>query len=285
MTAQISAMDYRRIETRLLTPTIGAEIHGVDLSQPLDEATLAEIRAAFLEHQVIFFRNQDISLDQHKAFGRLFGELDVHPAIPGPEGHPEILEIHADENSTYVAGNAWHSDVSCDPEPPLGSVLHLQTVPPSGGDTMFASMTAAYEALSEPMQRFVCGLTATHASNHVYRGRYKDKGVEDADKEYPSAEHPVVRTHPETGRKALFVNSAFTTRINGLKANEGKALLTFLCEHAVRPEFLCRFKWEEKSIAFWDNRCVQHYALWDYFPQVRHGLRVTIKGDRPFYRE
>jgi len=285
MTAQISAMDYQRIETRPLTPTIGAEIHGVDLSQPLDEATREEIRAAFLQHQVVFFRNQDINLDQHKAFGRLFGELHIHPASPGPEGHPEILIIHADENSTYVAGNAWHSDVSCDPEPPLGSILHLHTVPPSGGDTMFASMYAAYEALSEPMKRFLCGLTATHTSNHVYRGRYKDKGVEDADKEYPSAEHPVVRTHPETGRKALFVNGTFTTRINGLKANEGKALLKFLCEHLVRPEFICRFRWEEKSIAFWDNRCVQHYALWDYFPQVRHGLRVTIKGDRPFYRE
>ena len=150
---------------------------------------------------------------------------------------------------------------------------------------MFASMYAAYEALSEPMQKFVCGLTAVHASEQVYRGRYAHKGVDDTGKEYPSSEHPVVRTHPETGRKALYVNSAFTTRINGLKPNEGKALLKFLCDHLSRPEFICRFKWEKKSIAFWDNRCVQHYALWDYFPEVRHGLRVTVKGDRPFYKK
>ena len=281
----VPAMDYQRIEVRPLTPTIGAEIHGVDLAQALDEATFAEIHAAFLKYQVIFFRNQDISIEQHKAFGSLFGELHIHPAAPGPEGHPEILEIHADGNSKYAAGNAWHSDVSCDAEPPLGSILHMHTVPSSGGDTMFASMYAAYEALSEPMRNLVCGLTAEHASEHVYRGRYKNRGVDDTGKEYPRNEHPVVRTHPDTGRKALYVNGAFTTRIKGLKPNEGKAMLNFLCEHMAKPEFICRFKWEEKSIAFWDNRCVQHYALWDYFPEVRHGLRVTVKGDKPFYRE
>jgi taurine dioxygenase len=281
----VAAVDYQRIEVHVLTPTIGAEIHGVDLTQPLDEATFAEIHAALLEHQVIFFRDQDIDVEQQKTFGRRFGELHIHPAAPGPEGHPEILPIHADENSKFVAGNLWHSDVSCEEEPPLGSILHLHTVPPSGGDTMFASMYAAYEALSEPMQNFLCGLTALHASDKVYRGRYKDQGIDDSEKEYPQSVHPVVRTHPETGRKSLFVNRGFTTRLIGLKANEGKALLNFLCEHMARPEFICRFKWREKSIAFWDNRCVQHYALWDYFPQVRHGLRVTIKGDKPFYKE
>ena len=281
----VAAMDFQRIELRPLTPTIGVEIHGVDLTQPLDDATFAEIHAAFLQHQVIFFRDQDISIEQHKEFGRRFGELHIHPALPGPEGHPEILPIHADENSKYVAGNAWHSDVSCDPEPPLGSILHMHTVPSSGGDTMFSSMYAAYEALSGPMQEMLCGMTALHGSEHVYRGRYKDQGVDDTGKEFPESVHPVVRTHPETGRKGLFVNQGFTTRINGLKPAEGKAILRFLFEHMAKPEFICRFQWAEKSIAFWDNRCVQHYALWDYFPQVRHGLRVTIKGDKPFYEE
>jgi taurine dioxygenase len=278
-------MDFQRIELRLLTPTIGAEIHGVDLTQPLDEATFAEIHAALLAHQVIFFRDQDITIEQQKDFGRRFGKLHIHPALPGPEGHPEILPIHADENSKHVAGNAWHSDVSCDAEPPLGSILHMHTVPSSGGDTMFSSMTAAYEALSEPMQEMLCGMTAIHASEHVYRGRYKDQGVDDTGKEFPESVHPVVRTHPETGRKALFVNRGFTTRINGLKTAEGKAMLRFLFEHMAKPEYMCRFQWAEKSIAFWDNRCVQHYALWDYFPQVRHGLRVTIEGDKPFYNK
>ncbi|MCZ6473134.1 MAG: TauD/TfdA family dioxygenase [SAR324 cluster bacterium] len=279
--AAVAAADYQRIEVRPLTPSIGAEIHSVDLTQPLDEQTFQEIHAAFLAHQVIFFRDQQIDIEQHKAFGRMFGELHIHPAAPSPEGHPEILVIHADEKSKFVAGNTWHSDVSCDAEPPLGSILHMHTLPSSGGDTMFASMYAAYEALSETMRKFLSGLTAVHGSEHVYRGRYKDFGVEDAGKVYPKNEHPVVRTHPESGRKGLYVNSGFTTRINGLEKSESRALLDFLFAHVAQPEFHCRFKWAENSIAFWDNRCVQHYALWDYYPQVRHGLRVTVKGSKP----
>jgi taurine dioxygenase len=279
--AAVAAADYQRIEVRPMTPRIGAEIHGVDLSQPLDEQTFQEIRTAFLEHQVIFFRDQQIDIDQHKAFGRMFGELHIHPAAPSPEGHPEILVIHADEKSKFVAGNAWHSDVSCDEEPPLGSILHMHTLPSSGGDTMFASMYAAYKALSETMREFLSGLTAVHGSEHVYRGRYKAFGVDDAGKVYPENEHPVVRTHPDTGRKGLYVNSGFTTHIKGLEKSESRALLDFLFAHVAKPEFHCRFKWEKNSIAFWDNRCVQHYALWDYFPEVRHGLRVTVKGSKP----
>ena len=275
-------MTYASIQVDKLTPHAGAEIRGVDLSQPLDEPTFKEIHAALIDNGVIFFRDQHLTPSQQKAFGRLFGELHMHPAAPRelPE-HPEILVIHADENSKHVAGENWHSDVSCDLEPPLGSILYMHELPPVGGDTLFASMYAAYEALSEPMKRFLEPLTAMHEGEHVYRGRY---GVNDAGRVFPKAEHPVIRTHPVSGRKALFVNGGFTTRIKQLKRPESDAVLQFLHRHVETPEFHCRFRWQVNSVAFWDNRCVQHHAMWDYYPQRRHGHRVTIKGDTPFYR-
>jgi taurine dioxygenase len=270
------------IQVHQLTPHIGAEIHGVDLAEPMDEARFLALHEALLEHQVIFFRDQDLTPDQQKAFGRRFGELHIHPAAPGLlEGHPEILVIHADETSRHVAGEEWHSDVSCEPEPPMGSVLYMLELPPVGGDTLFASMYAAWEALSPAMQRFLEGLTAIHDGEHVYRGRY---GVPDAHRTFPRAEHPVVRTHPVSGRKALFVNRGFTTRIVQLKKPESAAVLECLFRHVETPEFHCRFRWQPRSVAFWDNRCVQHHALWDYYPRRRHGHRVTIRGDKPFYR-
>jgi taurine dioxygenase len=265
-----------------LTPIIGGEVHGVDLSRPLDERTFKEVHAALTENQVIFFRDQRLTVEQHKAFGRLFGELAVHPAAPQlVDGHPEILVIHADEKSKHVAGEEWHTDVSCDPGPPLGSILYMHELPPVGGDTLFASMYAAYEALSEPMKRFLEPLTAMHEGEHVYRGRY---GIDEAGKVYPKAEHPVIRTHPVSGRRALYVNRGFTTKIVQLERPESDALLSYLYRHVEVPEFQCRFRWQVNSVAFWDNRCVQHHAMWDYFPQRRHGHRVTIKGDKPFYR-
>ncbi len=276
-------MQYQTITVEPLSPVIGAEISGVDLAQPLGNQTFSEIHDALMTHQVIFFRDQDLTLDQHKAFGRRFGELHIHPTAPAPEGHPEILTVHADENSERVAGQGWHSDVSCDKEPPLGSILHIQKAPESGGDTMFASAYAAYDALSEPMKAFVGGLQARHESKHRYFGRNKRTGtMRDGENVYPEATHPVVRTHPVTGRKGLFVNAVFTTRIEGLKEKESRALLDFLNDHINTPEFHCRFAWRANSIAFWDNRCVQHHAVWDYYPQTRHGHRVTIQGDRPF---
>jgi taurine dioxygenase len=272
-------MTYQAIRVEKLTPIIGAEVHGVDLSKPLDERTFKEIHEALTENQVIFFRDQHLTPDQQKAFGRLFGELHMHPAAPRElEGHPEILVIHADEKSKHVAGEVWHTDVSCDLEPPMGSVLYMHELPPVGGDTLFASMYAAYDALSEPMKRFLEPLTAMHEGEHVYRGRY---GIDDQGKTFPKAEHPVVRTHPVSGKKGLYVNSGFTTKIVQLKRPESDALLQFLNSHIETPEFHCRFRWQVNSIAFWDNRCVQHHAMWDYYPQRRHGHRVTIKGDRP----
>ncbi|HYW91580.1 MAG TPA: TauD/TfdA family dioxygenase [Gammaproteobacteria bacterium] len=287
-------MTYRHIEVRPLTVNIGAEIHGVDLGEQLSDDTFEEIHQAFLEHQVIFFRDQEMSRDRHVELGRRFGELHVHPAAPSPEGYPEILRIHADENSTadykevkkgkrIVAGNGWHSDVSCDERPPLGSILYLRQVPEVGGDTCFASMYAAYDALSDTMKAFLSELTAVHSGEHVYRGRYQEGEGKQA-KSYPETEHPVVRTHPETGRPALFVNRGFTTHIVGIERAASNAILGFLYEHMQRNDFTCRFKWEPNSVAFWDNRCVQHSAVFDYYPAVRSGERVTVQGDRPSYR-
>jgi taurine dioxygenase len=276
-------MGYQTIEVRKLTPNIGAEIHGVDLSKTLGNRQYDEIHQALMENLVIFFRDQTISVDQQKDFGRRFGKLHIHPAAPkGLEQHPEILVIRADEKSKRVAGEEWHSDVSCDPEPPMGSILYLTTVPPDGGgDTMFANMYRAYETLSEPLRKMLEGLTAVHDGEHVYRGRY---GMKDEGKVFPRSEHPVIRTHPVTSKKLLFVNRGFTTRIVQLKRDESAAILEMLYRHVETPELHCRFKWQPNSIAFWDNRCAQHHALWDYYPAKRHGHRVTICGDKPFYR-
>src|SRR6202162_2703428 len=204
-------MGYQTIEVRKSPPSIGAEILGVDLSKPLSNQQFHEVHDALMDRLVIFFRDQTLDVEQHKAFGRRFGRLHVHPAAPSvlPD-HPKILVVKTDETSAHIAGEDWHSDVSCDPEPPMGSILYMHELPPVGGDTLFASMYAAYDALSEPMKRLLEDFTAIHEGEHVYRGRY---GVKDEGKIFPKAEHPVIRTHPVSGRKALFVKSGFTPRI------------------------------------------------------------------------
>ena len=275
-------MAYESIQVKPLTPRIGAEISGIRLWEPLSDTQFHEVHDALMQHSVIFFRDQPLDVEQHKAFGRRFGELHIHPGSPPPPGHPEILIVHTDKHSKYVAGENWHSDVSCDEEPPMGSILHLWDVPASGGDTLFASMYAAYDALSDRLKAYVQGLTATHSGEHVYRDRYADRGHDDAGRVYPRAVHPVVRTHPVTGRKALYVNRTFTTQINELPRDESRAMLNLLWDHCEKPDFQVRFSWEPNSVAFWDNRCVQHLAIWDYYPQVRSGYRVTVQGDRPF---
>ena len=269
------------VRVRKVTPVIGAEIHGIDLRQPLGNEAFQVVHDALMENTVVFFRDQAMSHEQQMAFGRLFGTLHIHPAAPSVAGHPEVMKIHADANSTYVNGEGWHSDVSCEAEPPMGSILQMHVLPDVGGDTLFANMVAAYEDLSAPMRTMLAGLTATHDGEGLYRGRY---GTDDRGRVYPKAVHPVVRTHPVTGRQALFVNSFFTTRINELSKPESDALLAFLFRHIETPEFACRFRWEKGSVAFWDNRSAQHKALWDYFPHTRSGTRVTILGDAPFYR-
>jgi taurine dioxygenase len=269
--------NFETIEVKPLTPTIGAEIFGVDLGQTLSERQFAEIHEALLRHLVIFFRDQRLSIEQHKAFGRRFGNLDIHPTSR-MDGHPEIIEIKADENSKYVAGEVWHSDVTCSPTPPMGSILYLHKIPDNGGgDTLFINMYRAYETLSAPVRQLIDGLTAVHDGDRVYRVR-QGKIIAG---ELPRAEHPVVRIHPETGRKALFVNRNFTSHIVGMSQLEGDALLDMLYRHSEHDEFKCRFKWQANSIAFWDNRCTMHLAMWDYYPQRRYGHRVTIAGTKP----
>lgn len=271
---------YETIAVDKLTPVIGAEIGGVDLSQPLSNRQMSEVHRALAENVVIFFRDQQMTPEQHLAFGRNFGELHTHPAAPHAPGHPELMIIRADKDSPRANGEGWHSDVSCDPEPPMGSILYIRTCPPRGGDTLFASMYAAYEALSDRMKAYLDGLTAVHDGEPVYRGMYANLGVADKPS-YPRAEHPVVRTHPVTGRKALYVNRGFTTRILGIPRDESDGILRYLWDHAENPLFQCRFRWRENSVAFWDNRCAQHRAMWDYWPHTRAGFRVTIKGERP----
>jgi taurine dioxygenase len=271
---------YETITLDKLTPIIGAEIRGVDLSCPVPDYQMAEVHRAFAENLVIFFRDQHLGAEQHLAFGRQFGPLHVHPAAPHASGHPELMVIHADRNSSRANGEGWHSDVSCDLEPPMGSLLYIKQCPPHGGDTLFASMYAAYEALSDRMKAYLEGLTALHDGEEAYRGTYANLGV--ADKPvYPRAEHPVIRTHPVTGRKALYVNRGFTRRILGIPRDESAAILNYLCGLAEDPLFQCRFRWTENALAFWDNRCVQHRAMWDYWPHTRSGFRVTIAGDKP----
>ena len=273
-------MPAPKLEFRKVTGHCGAEVHGIDLSQPLGVEVVDVLSNALAEHCVLFFHEQSMTPAQQKALGRHFGELHIHPAWPRlVDGHPEVMEIYADENTRRIAGEDWHSDVSCDREPPLGTILQMLELPPVGGDTLFANMYAAYESLSTPMRRLLDGMTAIHDGEYVYRGRYD--GADDEGKTFPRSEHPVGRTHPVSGRKALFVNRLFTTRIVQLSKRESDAVLGFLVEHAASPMFQCRFRWRPGSVAFWDNRCAQHYALWDYYPNRRRGLRVTIKGDRP----
>ena len=276
--AQMS--DYQTITVEPVTPRIGAMISGVNLSGDLGNQQFQEIHDALMSHEVIFFRDQHMTLEQHKAFGALFGQLDVHPGSPGPEGHREILVIHADENSNHVAGDSWHSDVSCIAEPPMGSILHLNTIPEGGGgDTLFASAGAAYDALSDTLKAFLEPLTAIHAGEQVYRGRYKHQGIDDSGKTYPESEHPVVRTHPVTGRKSLFVNHHFTRRIVEMSHDESEAFLAYLTRHATEDRFTVRYHWTAGTIAMWDNRCTQHHVLND-FEGERIIQRVTVMGDK-----
>ena len=265
-------------------PNLGAVITNVDLSNDINDVELKGIRDAFHKFQVLFFQNQsEISPENHIKLGRCFGDLHIHPAAPKMKNYPQIFEINTDKNSKIANGaEDFHSDVSCDIEPPLGTMLQLHILPECGGDTMFANMYMAYEVLSNPMQKFLSDLKASHESEHFYSGRYKTESNSESKTEYPSAIHPVIRTHPETGKKAIFVNKFFTTRILGLEPQESKFILDFLFSHIEKTEFQIRYRWNKNDMAFWDNRCTIHKALWDYFPHERKGRRVTIKGDIPF---
>jgi len=272
-----------------LTPTIGAVIHGIDLADIPDDETIAAIRAALLKHKVIFFEDQHITPVQHRDFAARFGKLHTHPLYPGVPDAPEmfILDNHA---GNPTDNDAWHTDVTFLETPPLGAILYAKLLPEEGGDTCWANMQAAYEALSKPMQRFLAELDAVHDFNRGFpqTGQVaKQAGKEKASKaldEHPPVVHPVVRTHPETGADGLFVNYGFTDRIRGLRRSESDALLNMLFVHVQKPEFQCRWRWKPNAIAFWDNRATQHYAVNDYLPHRRVMHRATILGDRPFHR-
>jgi len=272
----------RKIRVQPFSPVLGGEVRGIDLANGLDEAGYREIRSALCQFGVLFFKGQsEIPPDRQIAIGRMFGALHMHPAAPQMPGFPELFVIHTQRDSKVANGEFWHSDVSCDEEPPLGTILQIHVLPEIGGDTLFANMCAAYDALSAPFKQMLAGLTALHESEHIYRGRYADRGVEDQGKRYPKAAHPVIRTHPETGRKAIFVNRTFTTCIQELSRAESDAVLTLLFDHCEQIDFQIRFRWERNDVAFWDNRSVMHRAVWDYWPHERKGRRVTIAGERP----
>ena len=282
MTVNVNPADFTFFEIKQLSPMIGAELSGLKLSGDLPDAAISEIRRALLEFKVVFFRDQhELTAGEHIAFARRFGDLEIHPATPKGQEAPEILRITHDETSKGRE-NAWHSDVTWRPEPSLGSILRAREVPPFGGDTLFSCMYAAYDALSPAMKEWVSGLTARHDIARVFAGR-PNKSTEELHAQYPVQEHPVVRTHPETGRRTLYVNTAFTDQIVGLSKKESDWLLAHLYTFAAVPEHQCRFRWEADSLAFWDNRACQHYAASDYFPQRRVMERVTIAGDRPFF--
>jgi len=279
-------------QTILVNPiagALGAELNGVDLSKPLSDTAIGEIRAALLQHHVIFFRDQRLTPEQHLGFGRRFGELQVHDFVEGMGDNEEILEVRKEAEETRNFGGGWHTDVSYLERPALGSVLYALDVPEYGGDTMFANQHLAYETLSDGMKSMLEGLTAIHSARRPYgpnAERAHDYGpssmrVNFSEAALAETEHPVVRTHVETGRKSLYVNRTFTIRFKDMTDAESAPLLNYLCDHAVRPEFTCRFRWQPGSIAFWDNRCVQHNAINDYHGQRRVMHRVTIEGERP----
>lgn len=270
-------LDYSSFEIRPLTPHIGAEIRGIDLSRPLDETQLKDVRRAFLDWMVLAFRDQQLDREQHKRLGLHFGQLHVHPMHTTRSTDPEILPVRTTKDSPYTAGEGWHTDVSCDEIPPLGSMLYITETPEcGGGDTLFADMYLAYELLSEPMRRMLGGLTATHDGAIPYVGSYQSTAPPGG---YPRNSHPVVARHPETGREVLFVNRGFTSHINELTGRESRALLEMLFQQIEStPKLLCRVEWQPNTLTFWDNRCTQHHAVWDYYPHTRSGERVSILG-------
>jgi len=280
MRRELLAKPYSRISVTPKGVTIGAEIGGVDLREPLDDATFAEIERAHLDFKVIFFRDQEVNGDQHLAFARRFGALEEHPFLPSADGQVEVVRFAKDDRTVGVE-NIWHSDVSWREQPALGSVLRAREVPSVGGDTLFSDMIAAYEGLDDDMKQHLQDLRAVHDFTQSFGvGMEKEKLLE-MQARFPAVEHPVVRTHPRTGRKILYVNAIFTSHIVGMPRDESDALLEFLYRQATIPEYQCRFRWQKNSIAFWDNRAVQHYAVNDYWPQPRVMERVAIVGDRP----
>ncbi len=272
-------------EVHPIAEALGAELHGVNLCEDLSSETYSEIRRLLVKHQVIFFRDQDISRAQHKALAESFGPVQTHPAYDTVPGYPEItiLESTAEKPSKI---EVWHSDMTFRKHPPLGSVLRSKICPPEGGDTLWSSMTAAYNGLSKSMQVFLSNLTAEHDFSFGFKESLAELGgrerLAQAVADNPPVSHPVIRIHPESGKKVIFVNALFTTKIIGLSEKESSTILSFLYEHIITPAYTCRFHWEPNSIAIWDNRSTQHKPINDYFPAHRLLERIAIDGDKPY---
>jgi len=271
------------LEIRRIAGALGAEILGVQLHQDLSAATVGEIRKAFVDHQVIFFRDQTLDPAQFMAFARRMGKPIEYPFVRGIDGFPEVIEVKKLEHERHNFGGIWHSDTSYLEAPPMGSMLLARELPPFGGDTLFANQYLAYETLSEGMRKLLDGLVAVNSSANADVSRTREDRVREQARtaEELVSEHPAVRTHPETGRKALYVNVAHTARFKGMTKEESAPLLNFLFEHQIRPEFTCRFQWRVGSLAFWDNRCVHHNPVNDYHGHRRVMHRITLAGDRP----
>ena len=271
------------MQIKPIAGALGAEIHGVDLNRPMDAETARGIRQALLDHLVIFFRDQDLDPAGFRRFAGAFGQPIEYPFVRGIEGYPEIIQVMKREDERSNFGRIWHSDTTYLQEPPMGSILLARELPPYGGDTLFANQYLAYEALSDGLKQTLTGLKGVSTSakadvSKTREDRVKDSGTKAADL---VAEHPAVRTHPETGRRALYVNVAHTARFAGWTEAESAPLLEFLFQHQIKPEFTCRFRWEPNSIAFWDNRAAQHNPVNDYHGFKRSMLRITLAGDRP----
>lgn len=280
MTIHFAREAFARFEARPMSPAIGAELIGANLSQP-DDQLIDDVRAALLKYRVVFFRDQQITREQHIAFARAFGELEIHPATPMEQPDREVLRIAHGPKSRGTE-NAWHSDVTWRKTPSLGSILRAIELPEVGGDTLFANMKLAYDKLDDETRERITGRVAVHDIARVFAGRLNTNATQLHEK-FPPMEHPIVRTHPETGERILYVNTAFTSHIKDMDPEESAALLGRLYLTAWNPEIQCRFRWAPGSLAFWDNRACQHFAASDYFPEVRIMERVTIAGDQPYF--
>jgi alpha-ketoglutarate-dependent taurine dioxygenase len=277
---RLAALRWDAFDVDLVGATIGGRVSGVDLTQELPDEVIAELRQALLDYKVLFFRDQPLTPAQHVAFAGRFGPLEIHPFIPSNTDEPELVRF---AKSADVGGyeNGWHHDVTWRACPSMGAVLHALEVPPAGGDTLFADMYAAYDGLDPSLQDRLHGLAAVHDYTNVFGHLVPESEREATRAKYPPVEHPVVRTHPETGRRALYVNRFFVSHLVGLDPAESTALIDTLSHQADTIEYQCRFQWAPHSVAFWDNRAVQHYAVSDYWPDVRVLERASIIGDRP----
>ena len=276
---RLAALRFERIEVRPLAPTIGAEISGADLAD-LDDETFAEVERALVEYKAIFFRRQPLTVEQQLAFAQRFGELEEHPFLPARDGYGEVIRFAKDEQTPGLE-NAWHSDVSWREIPPMGTVLRAIDVPEVGGDTLFAGMEVAWESLPEDVRERVRGWEAIHDFTQSFGRSLQPEQLAERQEQFPAVRHPVVRTHPVSGRESIYVNGIFTREICGLEPEESEKWIRYLTAQAAFPELQCRWRWEPDSVAMWDNRSAQHYAANDYWPERRVMERATIVGDKP----